>query len=557
VPGTTAKLAKPGTSYNPPLMSERTSSDRTWLRLLLWSLPLAVALAGGGWLAARSVDVAPPARPRPLVVVGIDGAEWDVVRQLWDEGKLPHLRAIADRGVTEVLRTRYGSSPVIWTTIATGRSSRAHGITGFTVPTATGEAPVGSTLRRVPALWNMASTAGLRVHVVSWWASWPAEQVSGVVVSDRALLDVQDAVSPAQFSSRFTALREAALARPNLFGGNPQAAERDQVTTEAARELVAAGDFDLAMVYFRAVDVASHNFWRYFRPEGFPPPDPAMMAAHGNEVVDTYEATDAAIGALVAAAPDANFVVVSDHGFRALPEEEAIVTIDFDQVLERLGYLVRRPNGEADVAKSRIYGNGSRQVSRVKKLRFSLAGREPGGTVAPRDREAVLAALEKDLARVTWEHGRPAFRLRPPRNKVEAQGADLWVAVIPDQPSLVLLLDGQPWKGVVEDVTAISGSHSEHTHGIFLAAGPDIDPAAAIEGIEIHDIASTLLYGLGLPVADDADGRAWPELFTAEFRRRDPLRTISTWGKPRQAGAAAHGADEEVLRDLRALGYLN
>lgn len=526
-------------------------------RLLLGSLPLAAALLGGGWLAARTTTAATPAKPRPVVVVGIDGAEWDVVRQLWEEGKLPHLKAIAERGVTEVLRTRYGSSPVIWTTIATGRQSRVHGITGFTVPTERGETPVGSTLRRVPALWNMASAAGLRVAVVSWWASWPAEQVAGVVVSDRALLAVDEAVSPASFAPRFAQLRDAALARDNRFGGNPEAAKRDQVTAEVGRELVASGDYDLAMVYFRGVDVASHNFWRYFRPEGFPPPDPEMMARHGDEVPRTYEATDAAIGALVAAAPDANVFVISDHGFRALPEEEAIVTIDFDQVLERFGYLVKKPNGEADLTKSRIYGNGSRQVSRVKKLRFSLVGRESGGTVAPRDRDAVLAAFERDLARVTWEHGRPAFRLRPPRNKVEAQGADLWVAVIPDQPSKVLLLDGRPWRGVVEEVTAISGSHTEHTHGIFLAAGPDVDPGANVEGIEIHDIASTLLYALGLPVAEDADGRPWPELFTPEFRRRHPLREIPTWGKPKRPGAAAHGADQEVLDDLRALGYLN
>ena len=288
-----------------------------------------------------------------------------------------------------------------------------------------------------------------------------------------------------------------------------------------------------------------------------PPCHPAMMAAHGDDVPRTYEATDAAIGALVEAAPDANFLVVSDHGFRALPEEEAVVTIDFDQVLERLGYLVRRRNGQADLAKSKIYGNGSRQVSRVKKLRFALAGRERNGKVLPRDTEALAAQFERDLARVTWEHGRPAFRLRPPRNKVEAQGADLWVAVIPDQPSKTLLLDGQPWTGVVEEVTAISGSHSEHTHGILLAAGPDIDPQASVEGIEIHDVAPTILYALGLPVAEDFVGRAWTELFRPEFKRRFPLKKIPTWGKPRQPGAAAHGADEEVLKDLRALGYLN
>jgi hypothetical protein len=69
-------------------------------------------------------------------------------------------------------------------------------------------------VRRVPALWNMASTAGLRVAAVSYWASWPAEEVAGVVVSDRALLGVPRGVSPLAFAGRFAELRRQAAPRP-------------------------------------------------------------------------------------------------------------------------------------------------------------------------------------------------------------------------------------------------------------------------------------------------------------------------------------------------------
>jgi len=53
-------------------------------------------------------------------VIGIDGGEWRVIRQLWKSGELPNLRSIADRGTTATLATAYNASPVIWTTIATG-----------------------------------------------------------------------------------------------------------------------------------------------------------------------------------------------------------------------------------------------------------------------------------------------------------------------------------------------------------------------------------------------------------------------------------------------------
>ena len=56
-----------------------------------------------------------------LIVIGVDGAEWSAIRKLWDQDRLPHLRQLAERGASGSLATDYASSPVIWTTMATGR----------------------------------------------------------------------------------------------------------------------------------------------------------------------------------------------------------------------------------------------------------------------------------------------------------------------------------------------------------------------------------------------------------------------------------------------------
>ena len=142
--------------------------------LTLTELATAVALR-----PARTRAAAPWPRRPPLIVIGVDGGEWKVIRRLWAEGKLPHFKAIADRGITATLHTAYNSSPVIWTTIATGVIPEVHGITDFVVPTPRGDVPVSSAVRKVPALWNMLSRAGRRVAVLGWWASWPAEPVNG------------------------------------------------------------------------------------------------------------------------------------------------------------------------------------------------------------------------------------------------------------------------------------------------------------------------------------------------------------------------------------------
>lgn len=493
--------------------------------------------------------------PHPVVLVGIDGADWEVIHDLWARGELPTLRRLAAAGTSATLRTDYGNSAVIWTSIATGRTPSAHGIVDFVVPTAHGDVPVASTLRRVPALWSMASTAGRRVAVVSWWASWPAEPVRGVVVSDRAVLGLEGGVSPASFQPRFEALRSEALSRPSLFGNDDLTAQRDRVTAQLARTLAGEG-YDLTMVYFRSVDVASHFFWRFLYPQRFGASPPTEAAGHGGEIARVYAATDRALGDIVKAAPQANVLVVSDHGFHGLRREQVTVTVDFDLALARLGYLARR--GDAiDWARTRVYTWASPPHARLKGLRFALAGREAGGRVKPAERAALQAALARDLERVRWDGGGPVFRVRSARPRQQKAGMDMVVSVLPPPPSVgSVRLDGEPWPGLIAAVSRISGMHGAHTHGIFVAAGPDVVRGAPVAGIHIHDIAPTVLYAMGLPVADDFAGRARTDLFVPAFQRRHPLRHIRTWGKPRPGRATASNVDAELVRELRALGYL-
>ena len=69
-------------------------------------------------------------------------------------------------------------------------------------------------------------------------------------------------------------------------------------------------------------------------------------------------------------------------------------------------------------------------------------------------------------------------------------------------------------------------------------------------------VAPTVLCAIGLPVATDFAGRARTEIFTEGFRRTHPLQTIPTWGTPTQGGNRASAVDEELVDQLRALGYI-
>ena len=119
---------------------------------------------------------------------------------------------------------------------------RVHGITGFVVPTPKGDVPISSTVRKVPALWNMTARTGRRTAVLGWWGSWPAEEIDGVVVTDRALLEVPSRVSPASYLPVFEADLAAVQAGLDAANSDPTAPTSSIVTAsgDLARNLLEA-----------------------------------------------------------------------------------------------------------------------------------------------------------------------------------------------------------------------------------------------------------------------------------------------------------------------------
>ena len=86
-------------------------------------------------------------------------------------------------------------SPMLWTSIATGKRAYKHGIHGFAEPdprtgTASDPSPISD---ESPRRSGTSSTraAGAR-NVIGWWPSHPAEPISGVMVSNH----YQQAVAP-------------------------------------------------------------------------------------------------------------------------------------------------------------------------------------------------------------------------------------------------------------------------------------------------------------------------------------------------------------------------
>ncbi len=277
-------------------------------------------------------------RTTPIVLVGLDAADWQAIDPLIAAGKLPtfaRLRALGRTGI--MAPTPPLLSPIIWTTIATGVEPESHGVLDFMVDLPDGrQMPVGASQRRAPAVWNLLSNAGRRVAVVGWWATWPAETVNGTIVSDALApqlargggADLPSVVSPpsAAETLRSHVVDPHALGRAD-FAAYIAFDDRDQYDEASGSEfrvrlahlgsiiasvrtyggiaerLLASQQPDFTAVYFEAIDTVSHLFVR----------DPVRGPG---AIERAYLEADALLQRLArASSPDTLFVVCSDHGF--------------------------------------------------------------------------------------------------------------------------------------------------------------------------------------------------------------------------------------------------
>ena len=114
------------------------------------------------------------AKPRRLLLVGWDAADWNVINPLIEKGEMPALAKLMKRGSYGTLETLYPAlSPMMWTSIATGKRPYKHGIHGFSEPDPQGAGvrPVTNISRKTKAIWNILQHEGMRSNVIGWWPS--------------------------------------------------------------------------------------------------------------------------------------------------------------------------------------------------------------------------------------------------------------------------------------------------------------------------------------------------------------------------------------------------
>ncbi|MCH7524871.1 MAG: alkaline phosphatase family protein [Bacteroidetes bacterium] len=125
---------------------------------------------------------------KKVLLIGWDAADWKIIGPLMAKGEMPALKKLIDKGVYGNMSTMNPPySPMLWSTVATGKTPDKHGVLGFIelLPNMKGIRPVTVTSRKAKAIWNILHNQGYKSNIVGWWPSHPAEPINGVVVTDK------------------------------------------------------------------------------------------------------------------------------------------------------------------------------------------------------------------------------------------------------------------------------------------------------------------------------------------------------------------------------------
>ena len=542
-----------------------------------------------------------------VLVIGLDGATWDVLRPLATDGRLPHLQQMMQKGAHGVLQSTIPPvTPAAWTSVFTGKNPGRHGIYDFQkIDRQTYEFNTIRTHRhREKSLWQLTGEHGKRSILVDVPFTFPPQPFEGLMITGYGTPRTPDTVFtyprdltpilPAELHSQIrVALPDNSFDRSQRFI-DEWAAIMDG-RRALLRYLIAEQAWDYFMVVFSITDNMAHVFWTYVDP-AHPNYYRAEAERYRRAFFESYEQCDRLLGEMMeAAGRQTTTLVISDHGFGSVRPRQYL----FQRLLQG-GYLRASSERRRGTISSALLKLAVQTYSRFPAIRETVKGLRPGRRQLLKDTLQKAGALPNasavDYARSQiilsnfglqlWinEEGRfaggtvsPGHREHLLNTLTEYLLADL--DPVTAQPVIRTVHRGQdvyegPFVSECPDLIieynnsfSIQGhegqknGHTEggHTHeGIFLSLGADVI-ATEVSGARLIDLAPTVLHLLGLPVPPDVDGRILEEMLTAAYRQKNVPRiddkpAISNEEMPSASYSAQE--DEELREQLRQLGYL-
>lgn len=556
--------------------------------------------------------------PGKTIVVGLDGATFDLIKPWAEEGHLPNLKRMMEEGAYgELGSTLPPMTAPAWTAFATGCNPGKHRLYDWIArePDSYRFTPVTALDGMAPTIYSLLSEQGRKVVSLNVPMTYPPTPVNGVMVSG---------MPTPSTNVRFTYPEQTYQEILDAVGDyilypDPGEAYSDSGIDSFLDKLYRAADLriqtfaylrgrenpDFAMMVFNGTDTISHAMWKFMDPT-HPLHAPSKFEKYGNAIRDYYHHVDGLLGGMLATLDDGTtLIVMSDHGFgpfhKFIHVNNWLIREGFMSIKSGMLSRIKKASFQAGFSPMNVYnllmqlgfGRLKREVVRgqgqdmlkslflsfedvdwsrteayslgnVGQIYLNVAGREPSGCVQPGE------AYERIRSQIMDR----LLELRDPNTRervVEAvyRREEIYHGDYLDKaPDIVFMPTRLEYFGfgeyefgshkIIEAMErGISGTH--RMNGVFLAYGAAVEPGVEVTGASLIDLAPTILHLMSAPIPEHMDGRILKEVITPAFEPLE-LQKVSDWvdseGKYNNGQALTEEQKRVVAERLRGLGYV-
>jgi len=479
-------------------------------------------------------------RPKVLVI-GLDGATWDLIKPWAEEGELPTIKKLMDSGVhgnmLSVLPTESGAN---WSSFFTGKNPGKHGIAGFYSNTKNRLYNYYD-ISEVGHVYEMLSMAGFKVGFMNFPLDFPPPKLEGFIVSGFLAPNLEEASSDNSVHYILSKnnynidILTPIVGKCNRKKILELSRKSIRSRTKSFLELLNIYTPDFCGILFNETDILQH--W-YFN-------DEELMKSIFRELDDAIKEILQSIG------DNTYIIIVSDHGFKKMPHRAVnlkylftsmglIETNKLKLIIGKVRYLALSiVNIFSKTFKVKVDLRIIRSI-REKLLKLYHIPEKPviegkmdnllflqfGISIRNLDDVQIDAVIE--LLRCVKDP-KTGERIFIDVFKKESYFTGPYVGDMPD----IIFIPNKHYKVVWSDLPVLffdtyyekeQGSHDFCFNGIFIACGPDIKKGKRVDA-KIYDIAPTILHIFGLPIPNDMDGRVLMEIFKSdsEIAKRRPV----------------------------------
>lgn len=555
-----------------------------------------------------------------LLVIGLDGAPYPLIKKWAGEGLLPNLAQLIDRGCFGILESTIPvHSPTAWSSFITGMNPGKHGVYDFVRREKDSYQLKVIRANQIPgaSIWRLLSEQNRQVGVINVPMTYPPEQVNGFLITGLGTPDYVNYTYPPELTDE---LNNEGYRVNKKFFYDPERTDEwlqdmHEVTDihgQTAVKLMQEKPWDFFMAVFRNTDEICHFFWRHMD-KTHPRYSPDEPEKYRHAILHLYQLADKWVGEMVkAAGPDTNIMIMSDHGAGPLYKDvflnewlwksdllsfvdEGSMRKKFNNAIRKIGFtrknisdtLTRLNMHRAEILIKRLLGDRIMVLPRDDRPEFltavdwqktkaysfgyygqifiNLVGREPNGiVVGEQEYNQLRDQILQDLYKIVDpEDGEKV--VDHVYKKEELYSGDYLDAA----PDLIVIMRDHSYitrkgyefagkRGVLfhQPYTDESGSH--RPEGILIAAGPDILQGMSIETKTIQDLTPTILNLVQCPIPSSMDGRIITDILAQQYQDAYQPQYVDAEIHVRADEDNWNQQDEEeVIARLKKLGYLN